>query len=53
MIPQAWIEYVRAALLRRLPDDLPPGMLAVIKAYRSTTPLKDTQSHDGVSSQQG
>ena len=52
-IPQEWIEWARAIVLRALPPDVPKGMVEVITAYRRTEPNKDTDSHDGVSSQQG
>jgi hypothetical protein len=52
-IPQEWIEWARAVVLRALPPNVPAGMVEAITAYRRTEPLKDTDSYDGVSSQQG
>ena len=52
-IPQAWIEWVRRVVLRELPEDAPIGLREIIERYCANDTNPDTDSVDGVSSQQG
>lgn len=52
-LPQSWIEYARRQALAILPDDAPPDFVEWLARVYETTPLRDTNSIDGVSSQQG